>query len=156
MLACISKLNAQPAATTEVFKSILHCDSLLFNVGFNTCNIAQFDSLLSADFEFYHDKDSISYRSVFLYNLKHGLCASPGTYQSRRELLPNTTEVYPMYSRSGVLYGAVQHGIHRFYETVQGGQERAASTARFTHFWLLVNNTWKLSRSFSYDHLVKP
>jgi Domain of unknown function (DUF4440) len=143
--------EAQIDLNATLYKTILKRDSLLFNVGFNKCAIEHFDNLLSADFEFFHDKDSISHKTDFIYNLRNGLCISPTTYQSRRELVAESTEVYPLY-KNKVLYGAIQIGVHRFYETLKGKAEMYASTARFTSVWLLEKNQWKLSRCLSYDH----
>jgi len=149
---------SQEKKNSELYKTIMSKDSLLFNVGFNTCDISQFENLLSDNFEFYHDKDSISDKALFLHNLKKGLCGSIGTYQSRRYLVPNSTEIYPLYKK-GILYGAMQMGIHQFYEkstdkngNLADAKENFGSTARFTHVWLLNNGIWKLKRSFSYDH----
>jgi CubicO group peptidase (beta-lactamase class C family) len=149
---------SQEEKNSALYKTIMSKDSLLFNVGFNTCDISQFENLLSDDFEFYHDKDSISDKALFLKNLKKGLCGSPATYQSRRYLVPNSTEVYPLYKK-GILYGAMQMGTHQFYEKSVGknesltdAKEHFGSTAKFTHVWLLQNGVWKLRRSFSYDH----
>jgi len=50
---------AQVQNESELYKTILSKDSLLFNVGFNTCDISQFDILLAEDFEFSHAKNSI-------------------------------------------------------------------------------------------------
>lgn len=142
---------AQLDKNADLYKTILSKDSLLFNVGFNTCDISQFEHLLSEQFEFFHDKDSISYKKKFLYNLRNGLCKSPTTYQSRRALITESTEIYPLYKKD-VLYGAIQTGKHKFYETVNGKNETYASTARFTHVWLLENGHWKLAKNLSFDH----
>ncbi|MET0945227.1 MAG: serine hydrolase, partial [Flavobacterium sp.] len=149
---------SQEEKNSELYKTIMSKDSLLFNVGFNTCDSSQFENLFTADFEFYHDKDSISDKTEFLRNFKKGLCGSPTTYKARRSLVPNSTEVYPLYKK-GVLYGAMQMGIHQFYEKSVGkneslvdAKEHFGSTAKFTHVWLLQNGVWKLRRSFSYDH----
>ncbi len=142
---------AQTDKNSELYKTIISTDHMLFNVGFNTCDISQFDSLLSDKFEFFHDKDGISDKKEFVYNLRNGLCKSPATYQSRRELLNESTEIYPLY-KNKILYGAVQTGTHRFYETIAGKAEIFASTAKFTNVWLLENGDWKLTKSFSYDH----
>jgi CubicO group peptidase (beta-lactamase class C family) len=144
-------LQAQVNHDSDLYKTILSNDSLLFNIGFNTCDISQFENLLSEKFEFFHDKDSISRKPGFLYNLRNGLCKSPLTYQSRRELVIGSTEIYPLYTNK-VLYGAVQTGNHKFYETLAGEKENYASSAKFTHVWLLENGIWKLNKSFSYDH----
>jgi CubicO group peptidase (beta-lactamase class C family) len=142
---------SQVDKNSNLYKTILSKDSLLFNIGFNTCNISQFENLLSEKFEFFHDKDSISYKKEFLYNLRNGLCKSPTTYQSRRELVSESTEIYPLY-KSKVLYGAIQTGNHKFFETIAGNKETFASSARFTHVWLLENEIWKLTKSLSYNH----
>jgi hypothetical protein len=94
---------AQVDKNSELYKTIISKDSLLFTIGFNTCDIRQFENLLSDEFEFFHDKDSISYKPKFLYNLKNGLCISPTTYQSRRELVDGSTQIYPLY-KNEVLY----------------------------------------------------
>lgn len=146
-----TKSPAQVEKKSELYKVILSKDSLLFNVGFNTCDIKQFDNLLSEKFEFFHDKDSISYKKDFLYKLRNGLCKSPTTYQSRRELIIESTEIYPLY-KNKVLYGSIQTGNHKFFETVSGKKESFASCAKFTHVWLLENGIWKLTKSLSYDH----
>lgn len=143
---------AQADSNSELTKIILSKDSLLFQVGFNTCNVAQFDALLSEKFEFFHDIGGVSDKAKFLNDLKNGLCKSPETYQSRRELIPGSTQVFPLYE-NGKLYGAIQYGEHRFYEFMNG-KERFASTAKFTHVWILENGTWKLNKGLSYDHQV--
>ena len=128
-------------------------DSLLFNIGFNTCNVKQFENLLSDNFEFYHDEDSIQDRVLFLKNIRKGLCSSTKTYQARRDLVQGSTEIYPL-TKNGILYGALQVGIHQFFEHTPEGKDKFGSTARFTHVWILENGIWKLRRSFSYDHQV--
>lgn len=144
-------IKAQVKQNSELYKTIISKDSLLFNVGFNTCDIGQFEKLCSEDFEFFHDKDSISYKKQFLNNLKNGLCGTPEKYQSRRELVKGSTKVYPLFKKEKI-YGAIQIGVHNFYETIVGQNEKFASSADFTHVWLLINGNWKLNRSLSYNH----
>lgn len=144
-------ITAQVSKNDELYKTILSKDSLLFNVGFNTCDINQFENLLSEEFVFFHDKDSISKKEKFLYNLKNGLCVSPKTYQSRRELVKESTQIFPLYKKDK-LYGAIQNGTHHFFEKINNTQESYASTAKFTHVWLLENGEWKLNKSLSFDH----
>lgn len=142
---------AQVESNSILYKTILSQDSLLFNIGFNTCDISQFEALLSEQFEFFHDKSGISDRKKFLTDLKNGLCKSPETYQSRRELIPGSTQVFPLYD-NGELYGAIQYGEHRFYEKMAGKSEQYASTAKFTHVWIIEDGKWKLKSGLSYDH----
>ncbi|TSJ42333.1 nuclear transport factor 2 family protein [Fluviicola chungangensis] len=143
--------RAQVESNSILYKTILSKDSLLFNIGFNTCDISQFEALLSEQFEFFHDKSGISDRKKFLSDLKNGLCKSPETYQSRRELITEKTQVFPLYE-NGELYGAIQYGEHRFYEKMEGKAEQFASTAKFTHVWIIENGKWKLRSGLSYDH----
>jgi hypothetical protein len=144
----------QVEENSEIFQQLKANDSLLFNVGFNHCNTDPFLKLLNEDFEFYHDKGGITTsKTEFISNFKTGLCKSPSTYQSRRELIEGSLEVFEL-KNNNVVYGAIQKGIHKFYEKQVGKDETSGSTARFTHLWLLVNNEWKLSRSLSYDHLM--
>lgn len=149
---------SQEKKNSELYKIIMSKDSLLFDVGFNTCDISQFENLFSDDLEFYHDRSGTSDKTLFVKNMQKGLCGFIGTRQYRRYLVPNTTEVYPLYNK-GVLYGAMQMGIHQFYEksvekneSLANAKENFGSTARFTHVWLLKDGVWKLSRCFSYDH----
>ncbi|MFH7018928.1 serine hydrolase [Flavobacterium sp. FlaQc-47] len=142
---------SQEEKNSALYKTIMSRDSLLFNVGFNTCDVSQFENLLSNNFEFYHDKDSIQDKALFLKNIRKGLCGSTKTYQARRDLVEGSTEIYPL-SKKGVLYGALQIGIHQFFEPTSEGKDKFGSTARFTHVWILENGVWKLRRSFSYDH----
>lgn len=142
---------SQEEKNSVLYKTIMSKDSLLFNIGFNTCDIKQFENLYTEDFEFYHDKDSISDKARFLKTFKSGICSPTRKYNYRRELLDGSTEIYPLY-KNGVLYGAIQMGVHRFYESSSNSTEQAGSFAKFTHLWLLKNKDWKLARSLSYNH----
>ena len=144
--------QAQVSEDSELFNTLKTNDSLLFEVGFNKCHLYQFENLMAKDLEFYHDKagttDSLS---QFLDVMKAGICNSSNTYKARRELVEGSLEVFPLYD-NGVLYGAIQNGEHRFFEKNSNQPEKAGSTAKFTHLWILNNNQWKLKRVLSYDH----
>lgn len=145
IFSTISK--AQVDKNSELYKTILSKDSLLFYVGFNTCDIKQYENLLSENLKFYHDKDGISDKTKFLYDLKNGLCKSPETRQVKRFLVQGSTEVFPLY-RYGVLYGAIQNGEHIFYES----KESEPGSAKFSNVWMLENGDWKLTTSLSFGH----
>ena len=146
-------LNAQIERSSELFQQLKTADSLLFNVGFNTCNMVPFETLVSENFEFYHDKGGItSSKAEFILAFKEGLCKTPETYQSRRELITGSMEVFAL-KKNGKIYGAIQNARHQFYEKSVGSPETKGNIARFTHLWLLENNEWRLTRSLSYDHL---
>ncbi|WP_144283577.1 serine hydrolase [Chryseobacterium echinoideorum] len=135
--------------SADLYKTILSKDSLLFDVGFNTCDIKHFEFLLSENLKFYHDKDGISDKTKFLHDLKNGLCKNPETRQVQRFLIRESTEVFPLY-KNGILYGAIQNGEHLFSEK----REKQAGIAKFTNVWQLENGEWKLNTSLSFDHLV--
>jgi CubicO group peptidase (beta-lactamase class C family) len=139
--------KAQVDKTSELYKIIRSKDSLLFNVGFNTCNIKQFEILLSDNLKFYHDKDGVSDKTKFIFDLKNGLCKSPETRQVKRLLIKESIEIFPLY-RNGVLYGAVHNGEHLFYEK----RESQPGIAKFSNVWEMENGEWKLATSFSFDH----
>ena len=143
-------LYAQVDKSSELFKTLKTKDSLLFNVGFNTCDISQFENLVSDNFEFYHDKAGMTLsKSAFISSIKDGLCKLD--YKPRRELIENSVQVFPL-EKNGVLYGAIQMGTHQFYAIEKDKAEYLTDVAKFTHVWLLENGKWKLSRGLSYDH----
>lgn len=148
LLAAASK--AQVDVASKLYVEIRANDSLLFSVGFNTCDISQFELLLSEDFEFYHDKAGItSSKQEFINSIANGLCKM--TYKALRELDEQSMQVFPLM-KNGELYGAIQSGTHRFYAVEAGKQAVLTNIARYTHVWLLENGQWKLARGLSFDH----
>lgn len=151
LVLAVFSLFSQVTQSSDLFRTMKTQDSLLFEVGFNTCDISQFEKLLSENFEFYHDKSGITAsKADFISGIRDGLCKMD--YKARRVLIENSTEVYPM-ENNGVLYGAIQTGIHRFYEINEDKSQKLTSIAKFMHFWLLENGEWKFSRGYSYDHI---
>lgn len=151
IILCIhSVASSQVDTSSELYKTLKTTDSLLFNVGFNTCDIKQFEDIVSDNFEFYHDKAGITLsKQAFIASIKDGLCKLP--YKPKRELIEGSLQVYPL-EKDGVIYGAIQTGEHQFYALEKDKPEYVTSTAKFTHLWLLENGKWKLSRGFSYNH----
>lgn len=143
---CVNS-SAQLDQNNALYQTILDRDSLLFSIGFNTCDIKQFENLLSDDLKFYHGKDGISNKTKFLTDLKNGLCKSPETRQVKRFLVKESTKIFPLY-KNGILYGAVHNGEHLFYED----KESQPGIAKFSNVWQLENKEWKLVTSFSFDH----
>ena len=128
-------------------KTILEKDSLLFHIGFNNCDIKQFDDLLSKDFQFYHDKDGISDKVKFIEDFKNGICNDTQNRKVQRFLIKEKTQIFPL-TKEGKIYGAVQNGEHTFSEK----RESQSGVAKFSNIWQLENNVWKLKKSFSFDH----
>ncbi len=136
--------------SSDLYRTLKEKDSLLFNAGFNTCNMPELESLVSDDFEFYHDKSGITpTKADFISSIQNGLCKL--NYKPRRELVEESLEVFPL-NKDGVLYGAIQTGRHHFYATEKDKPEYLTSTAVFTHLWLLEKGQWKLKRVLSYNH----
>lgn len=145
-----STLLAQVDTQSELFKTIKEKDSLLFNIGFNTCDISQFENLVSDNFEFYHDKSGITpNKTAFVESIRNGLCKM--NYKAKRVLVDGSMQVFPLHN-NGVLYGAIQNAKHEFYAIEPNKPEYLTSFAMFTHLWILENGQWKLSRGLSFDH----
>lgn len=143
-------LNAQSNEYSEVYNTLKANDSLIFERAFNHCELQHLEYLIPEDFEFYHDKGGIlDSKEAFIKVMQDGICNSNNTTKSTRELVGNL-EVFPLYN-NGKLYGALQNGIHKFFETTNGNKV-AGSTAKFSHLWILENDKWYLKRVISFDH----
>ena len=147
--------EAQVNDSSELFLTLKTNDSLLFNKGFNQCDTSQFEKFIAEDFEFYHDKAGITAsKEDFMKNIYNGLCSPTNQSKSRRELVEGSLEVFPLY-KNGVLYGAIQKGEHKFFESYNGNPETKGSIAKFTHLWIKENDNWKIKRVLSYNHKMK-
>lgn len=136
--------SAQVSHDSELFKTLKAKDSLMFEVGFNQCELNQIADLLPDEFEFYHDKDGITKtRKAFIKTLEENLCSS-GKNPYQRILEEGSLEIFPLHQQ-GELYGAIMTGRHSFGNTL----------ARFTNLFLLIEGEWMPSRIFSYDHKMK-
>lgn len=140
---------SQVHESTDLYKSISKSDSLVFDIGFNTCDIEVLQDLISDEFVFFHDQGGItSSKEAFLESIQ-GICGLP--YTATRALNKSTTSIYPLH-RNDTLYGAIQHGEHRFFAEEGTNQKYLTSIASFTHVWLLDHKAWKLSTVLSYNH----
>jgi hypothetical protein len=107
-------------------------------------------SAIHQDLTFYHDQAGIQNRDSFLLNTKNNIC-SDFNKKPIRKVIEESLEVYPMYNE-GVIYGAVQTGIHDFYIRESNKADIKTSTAKFIHLYLLVNGNWLLKEVISFDH----
>lgn len=143
--------HSQVSRDSELFLKLKEMDSLLFDEGFNKCNLTALNDIVSDDLEFYHDQSGQSNsKEQFLKTIKENICASPDM-KPIRKLEPKSLEVFPLYN-NGELYGAIQKGEHNFYMKEPGKEMYFTSTAKFTHVWLLNDGHWVLKRVLSYDH----
>ena len=61
-----------------LYITIKENDSLLFDIGFNTCNIEILQDLISQDFTFFHDQTGIiESKDEFIESVQNGLCKLP-------------------------------------------------------------------------------
>lgn len=135
----------------ELFNTLKIKDSLLFQVGFNQIDTIQVRSLVSEDFEFYHDEHGITDSKDSFVNNIEGIRELP--FKTWRTLVDGSMEVFPLYMNNRQeLYGAIQNGTHDFYQQNEGEKSRKTNTAKFTHLWIIENDEWKLKRVLSYDH----
>lgn len=144
-------VRSQEARDSELFKTLKKNDSLIFEVGFNQCEIGAFEHLIAEDLEFYHDQGGLTTnKEDFLKNVRNNICSSPEKKPLRRLDL-ESLQVFPLYE-NGKLYGAIQNGQHDFFIKEPGKELYQTSTALFTHVWILVDEKWILKRVLSYDH----
>jgi len=138
-----SQVKSHSPTDKELYDSIAYLDSIFFNA-FNTKDLDKLKVFLSEDLEFYHDLSGVT-------NYTQNIDAFKRSFESerklRRELVKGSLEVYPIKD-----YGAVETGIHRFYATEKGQQEKLSSEAKFVQVWQKKNGVWKITRIISYGH----
>jgi hypothetical protein len=143
--------RAGPEQTKQQFDEIAAADQALFSAFFDRCDTEALAKMVTEDLEMFHDKNGYMSRSgkEFLDAIA-GTCARQKTgedYRARRELVPGTLKVYPLNN-----YGAVETGVHRFYQLLPGKPEKLVEVSQFTHIWRKDESGWKLARILSYDH----
>jgi ketosteroid isomerase-like protein len=131
----------QSAESQRLRDEIARQDKAMFDA-FNAHDIDALMALFSEDLEFYHDTGGrLTYGDV-RGGFKSNFDKNNGL---RRELLPESLEVYPIQG-----YGAIEIGRHRFCHQ-EGGRDECG-TFGFLHIWQNSNGSWKVTRVVSYDH----
>ncbi|MBT8279999.1 MAG: nuclear transport factor 2 family protein [Muriicola sp.] len=146
--------QAQLAESSELHQLLKKKDSLLFHAAFNSCDPETMATLFTEDFEFYHDKGGTSMgRETFLAPMYENCSGKTENWKqpSKRILVKNSLRVFPL-RKDGVLYGAIQEGMHRFEFLNENQEYQKGDIARFTHVWMLQDDQWKIKRELSYDH----
>lgn len=159
ILGCILVLGVQaaiaqtagPAQSKQLTGEVAAADAALFSAFFDRCDTAALATMISDDFEMFHDKGGriASTAKEFMDSIEK-TCARQKTgedYRARRELVASTLKVYPLNN-----YGAVETGEHRFYQLLPGKPEKLVEISLFTHVWKKTDSGWKLARVVSYDH----
>lgn len=141
---------AQVGSHSELYKTLLAKDSLLFEVGFNKCNLKPTAALLTEDLEFYHDKGGFQNKEMFLEAMQDNICGD-SERKPIRKLTPNTLKIFPLYNQ-GELYGAIMEGKHEFYIKEPNKELYKTGSALFSGLWVKEAEDWKLKRVYSYHH----
>ena len=143
--------RAGPAQTQALHDEIAAADQALFSAFFDRCDVETLKTMVTDDLEMFHDKNG--YMTMSGKEFIDGIvasCARQKTgedYRARRELVAGTLRVYPLNN-----YGAVETGMHRFYQLLPGKPEKLVEVSQFTHVWKKEESGWKLARVLSYDH----
>jgi Domain of unknown function (DUF4440) len=127
-------------------------DSEFFKLFFEGCDPARVRAMMADDIEMYHDKGGFVWRgaeaAVADYSKSCEERKKPDSWRSRRELVRASLRVDPVPG-----HGAIEDGVHLFYERQGDGPERLAGRARFTQLWTLgPDGAWRLARIFSFAH----
>ena len=144
-ISLLAQSYDNPEDVKKLRSEILHLDSLFWKA-YNTCDLDSFETFLTEDLEFYHDKGGLTTTlATLMESAKNGRCSNEN-WRLRREVIEGSLNVYPLNN-----YGAILSGDHVFY-IIENGEERLDGKAKFTHVWQLKDNKWKMSRVLSYDH----
>lgn len=144
---------AQVSQDSELFKTIVANDSIVFEQGFNQCNFPPMIELLSDDLEFYHDQAGIQNKELFIKAMEKNICGN-SIQKPIRKLVDGSTKIFPLYNGSE-LYGAIQEGKHEFYIKEPNKELYITGEALFTILWVKDHEQWKAKRVLSYDHRAR-
>lgn len=134
-----------------LLKTVKALDAVIFEDGYNNCDIDKLATVIDEDLEFYHDQGGAQYGAqVFLDSMQNGICELD--YKARRELIDGSMEIFPLYNQ-GELYGVIETGEHRFHAKYPGKVEFPSGIAKFTLLWMLEDGEWRLTRALSFDHV---
>ncbi|WKD86973.1 hypothetical protein KCTC32516_02353 [Polaribacter huanghezhanensis] len=119
-------------------QEILKMDNLFFNVAFNKCDLKLYKKIMSPKIEFYDDRSGLntSYK-VEIASFKDR-CSRP--FAVTRKLMSATVHVLGNY-------GAVEIGVHEFYE-----DGKKVQRGKFIIIWEKKEGSWIIKRTVSYDH----
>ncbi len=150
LVLSIKNNYSQAEPNSELHKQIQNADSLLFQAGFNNCDLEALSQITDQSLKFYHDISGITKGKIdFIESIKNNICSIE--YRPVRKLIPESQKIYPL-KQNGKLYGAIQSGMHEFYKINESKDEELTSTAKFTNLWLKKKDSWILQTAYSYNH----
>lgn len=117
---------------------ILKMDSLFFNIAFNKCDLKLYKKIMSPDIEFYDDRSGLN--TSFETEIASFKDRCSRLFAVTRKLVSATVHVLGNY-------GAVQIGVHEFYE-----DGKKVQRGKFITIWERKEDSWILKRAISYDH----
>jgi hypothetical protein len=158
VLTALALAFAAPAASAVALpegpaltEAVRARDAEFFDLAFLRCDPARLRTMLTPDFEFYHDRDGVVARDAEAFVADYDRSCHerqrPDAWRSRRELVALSLNVHPVPG-----FGAIEDGEHLFYERQGDGPEQLVGRARFTQIWALTPDGWRLARVFSYAH----
>ena len=151
ILLFFNRGHAQMESSSKLYRTIMGLDSILFVKGFNNCELKEMEHLIAPDLEFYHDQTGISSsKEEFFKAIEQNICGSVDK-KPIRKLVADSMEVFPLYN-NGVLYGAIQNGVHEFYIKTANKEPYITGIAKFSHVFIKQDGNWQLKRVLSYDH----
>lgn len=141
----------EPTVDAELLATVKALDAVIFEDGYNNCDIDRLATVIDDNLEFYHDQGGPQYGGqVFLDAMQNGICELD--YKARRELIDGSMEIFPLYNQ-GELYGVIETGDHRFHAKYPRKAEYPSGIAKFTLLWMLKDGEWLLTRALSFDHV---
>lgn len=148
--AALSQVQAQVSEDNILFIQLEKMDKVVFEEGFNKCNLKDLEKVIHQDFEFYHDVGGIQMKEGFMNSMKSNICSSPN-HKPIRKIVEGSIQVFPLYNQ-GVLYGAIQNGDHEFWIKEPNKGLYQTGRAKFSTTWLLADGEWKMKNVLSFDH----
>lgn len=152
-LGLTAAAQAAPADSVarRLTADIARMDSLFFDAQFIACDAQRVRTMITKDFEFYHDQGGVVATTDTGYvTLIKGVCerqAAGIDYKIRRTLDPGTLEVEAIPG-----YGAIATGIHRFWKRADGKPDEPTGIAKFLVLWKKEADGWRMARVVSYNH----
>ena len=145
-VAVVAQTKPGELAPEELARTLASLDGALFD-SFNRCDLEKFGGFFVDDLEFYHDKGGVTLtRRSLVESIRNNICG-----KVRREVVAESLEAHPIPG-----FGAVQMGVHRFYELNAPKGSGPVGVAKFIHLWQHKDGAWKITRVISYDHGPAP
>ena len=131
-----NETQAQQASQKELYKKIIHLDSVFFHA-YNTCNMETQRVFYNDTIEFYHDKTGLeTSKERLLADTKKYICG-----KVNRELVAGSIEVSPVPG-----FGAIEIGQHRFHNLKENS---ISHPSKFVIVWKNDNGKWTITKVIS-------